>query len=348
MAVEASRTRRDAGEIDLEAIVRYVAGVLPAEDAAEVERAIVLNLRDAALLARVYRTVEELRHLALKSLKDANTDDDLTNEIRSLWAEIATSSLTPVERTSLTLAGLATLSRASREGARISRAIVTNLLDVSLAPKRPEMVAATRSRADLPHTQDLEFSTGDVQFSAKIDNAGALIVDVHVPLHPSASGRTLWIAFDLNRQWLGLGSALIQENQADFEVPGFGPLLGLSEGPLPPDLFAIRLDEWPSVCALGAFVVQAGSQPFAEVESDPEIGADMISVDIRLLPHSIDLKRASELELWFGTGGHVWQLLGRWPLPAEPEAKMTLRCPSPKPGLVGIAFPGVLKLALRP
>jgi len=99
---------------------------------------------------------------------------------------------------------------------------------------------------------------------------------------------------------------------------------------------------------MGAWVVQSAPEPFAEVESEPILAAGDVSVEIRLFPQNSELKRARELELWFGTGGTVWQLLGRWPIPKDLNAPMTLACPSPKPGPVGIAFPGILKLSLRP
>jgi hypothetical protein len=225
--------------------------------------------------------------------------------------------------------------------------IVSQLLEPGLAPRMPAFAAATRLAANVPLVEGAELREAGYEFESEITVDGTLRLDMRFREAASLSGRTIWIAFEANRQWLCLGFVEVGDRAASMLLPGFGKLLDLSPGPLPANIFAVRLDEWPSVCEHGALIVQSGPEPFAEIETDPLIENGNVRVGIRLLPYSADAWRSTEIEMWFGTGGHVWQLLGRWPLPEERGASMNLICPSPKPGPVGVAFPGVLRLALR-
>jgi hypothetical protein len=234
------------------------------------------------------------------------------------------------------------------KGANTAFGIISHLFDPGLAPRMPAFAAAARLAANLPLVDGPELRELGVQFEAELTSEGDLALTIGFTQGEITGLRSVWIGFEANRQWLRLGTADIFEGTASVHLPGFGKLLSLSPGQLPSNIFALRLDDWPTVCADGALVVQAGDEPFAEIETDPLIEDGNVCVDIRLLPHVADLRRSNELEMWFGTGGHVWQLLGRWPIPQDAGNTMSLKCPSPKPGQVGLVFPGVLKLALRP
>jgi hypothetical protein len=340
-------SRIETSELSVNAVVRYVSGVLEPERAVEIERALSNDLRSGNLLAKTYRTIEDFRRLTWHELQTMRPDDELVAQIRLEWIDCAALSLVPADRPNLTLQGLLSLAETGIKGARIAMGIVSQIFDSGLAPRMPAFAAATRSGINGAHLEGQELRDSGVRFEAAIVADDRLLLNIHFPKGVTSPNRTVWIAFEANRQWLCLGFTEIQEGSAFIELPGFGKLLGLSPGQLPPNLFSLRFDEWPSVCKNGALVVQSGPEPFAEIESDPLIDDGNVCIDIRLLPQSLDLKRSNELEMWFGTGGNVWQLLGRWPIPEDLERTLSLKCPSPKPGPIGVAFPGVLKLALR-
>ena len=328
-------------------LVRYLSGVMPSGEVLAVESALVENSSLVTRLAKTFRILRTLQSQTWESLQQEALADPLMEEIRAEWIEVASESLITRHFPELTLANLCQIPKHDLLETRIAKGILACLQSEGLAPKRPELVAATRTRTDLPLLEGFAHENLDIQFSAEIDSSGTLIVNIILPTKDQAEGNTLFIAFEINRQWMGLGSSSLESGSATLNIQGFGSLVGLTEGQLPPELFSLRMNERPSVCALGALVVQSASHPFAEIESEPTIENGNVSVDIRLLPQSEELRRADAVELWFGTGGQVWQLLGCWPIPKIRDRKMTLTCPSPKPGLIGIAFPGVLKLALR-
>jgi len=333
---------------DIRTLVRYVAGALLPSEAGRVEVSIAQDLRAGNLLAKTYRTIEALRRLPWPDLQALRPDDEIVAEIRREWIECAEGSLAPLERSTFTVASLLAFANNSLEGARAAMGLVSHLLETGLAPRAPAFAAATRLSVNLPLIEGSELIHANIRFEAVIGEDGALQLEMSFPNTEAVGDRSISIAFEANRQWLGLGSTEIRDGRATMHLAGFGKLIGLSPGHLPANIFAIRLDEWPSVCERGALVVQSGVEPFAEVETDPLIVDGDVCVDIRLLPYCTELLHSNEIEMWFGTGGQVWQLLGRWQLPSDLEGKMSLRCPSPKPGPVGIAFPGVLRLALRP
>lgn len=334
-------------DLNVSQLVRYLGGVMSHREVLTVESALVENSSLVTRLAKTFRTLKTLQSQTWESLHNGTLADPLMEEIRTEWIEVASESLISRVLPELTLANFCQIPKDDLQETRIAKGILACLQSDGLAPKRPELVAATRTRTDLPLLEGFALDKLEIQFSAEIDSSGTLIVNIIMPIKYQAEGDTLYIAFEINRQWMGLGSSSLQSGSAILNLPGFGSLVGLTEGPLPPELFSLRMSEWPSVCALGALVVQSASHPFAEIESEPMIENGNVSVDIRLLPQSDELRKADAVELWFGTGGQVWQLLGCWPIPKIRDHKMTLTCPSPKPGLIGIAFPGVLKLALR-
>ncbi len=347
MAIAGQFSPAKSSSLTVSQLVQYLCGVVPENDVPLVERAMVENPTQVTLLAQIFRILKTLQNQTWESLQNTESEDPLTDQIRKQWIETASESLISRNFPEFTLEKLCLASEQNVDDSRIARGILACLQTEGLAPKRPELVASTRSRSDLPHMEGFDVANLNLRFSAAIDSSGILTVSAIFSTEPPLASGNLWIAFEINRQWMGLGSCRLEGGNATLQVQGFGSLLGLSEGPLPPELFTLRMDEWPSVCAVGALVVQSASHPFAEIESEPLIDGGSVSVDIRLLPQSEELRKADAVELWFGTGGQVWQLLGRWPIPKIRENKMTLICPSPKPGLVGIAFPGVLKLALR-
>ena len=348
MAISSHVKPLRAQELSVTKLVKYLCGNLPTDEVSQLEMTLAGDLVLTALLAKTYRAMNQLRLEAWETLLSSKSSDEFLREVQAAWMDVASGRLLADTGSEVTLLNLSRISARSFDESLIAKGILSCLKSSGLAPQRPELVALTRSRPDLPHLEGFEFATAEVRFSAHIDWEGTLNLHVEFPSSSNASGRQLWIAFDINRQWLRLGSGRVNGDHVNLRIPGFASLVGLSEGPLPPELFALRLDEWPTVCAVGALVVQTGHFPFAEIESEPLIEEGNVSVNIRLLEHNLDLKSAREVELWFGTGSHVWQLLGRWPIPTDRQETLTLRCPSPKPGPVGVAFPGVLKLALRP
>ncbi len=328
-------------------LVRYLASALPPAEASSVEMAIVHDLGAGELLASTYRTIEDLRKLAWSDLLALQPTDLLGTEIRAEWIDCVQNSLLPAENPTRSLAGILEHARTGFDASRIASGIVAHLKEVGLAPQTTAFAASGRASFNQPNIESPELEGTDFEFDAEIWFDGTLALELRSANATHLDNRTVWIAFEANRQWLCLGSAEFRSGSAILQLPGFGKLVELSAGQLPGGIFALRLDEWPSVCKHGALVVQSGPEPFAEIESIPVIEDGNVQMEIRLIPFSTDLIRSKEIQMWFGTGGSVWQLLGRWPIPREPSAKMSLSCPSPKPGPVGIAFPGVLKLALH-
>jgi hypothetical protein len=87
--------------------------------------------------------------------------------------------------------------------------------------------------------------------------------------------------------------------------------------------------------------------PFVEVEAQPIVEFGIMQLNLKLLPESTELRQAKELEVWFGTGGQVWQLLGSWPIPPIATGTMSISFTAPTTYQTGPAFSGILKLSLK-
>ncbi len=333
--------------VDLKTLVRYVDGVMHPDEASDLEISLARDPSQVHQLASTWKAVERFRRLTWQELQSLSPENEPTSQILHEWMRCISGAVIDTETPELSLSTLAALARSGLEGARIALGVVSNILEAGLAPKRPMVFATTRAVADQPLVEGEHFSRADTRLLAEIALDGSLGLEVVYPGHNGPNGHAVWVAFEANRQWLGIGSMAVVESKAALQVQGFGSLLGLSEGPLPANRFALRLDDWPSVCMAGTFIVQEGREPFASVEREPKIENGNVVVGIQLLPQNRELQEARELELWFGAGSRVWQLLGRWPLPSSLDAAMTLSCPTPRSEHVGEGFPAVLKLALR-
>ena len=327
-------------------LVRYLMGILTDSEANQLEIQLVSKFEFAALLAQFHFALEEIRTEPWDELAKISAKSEMWYEVRDAWMEFSSEWIQMNANSSLTLLILSSLFLSGDVGSRIARGILSQIQDPSLASARFDRRVALRAPLDRPHLEGFDSLGLGIQFDAQINAGGALCLEADVP-QISNGEHQLCIAFEVNRQWLGLGAVSMDGDHASLTIEGFGALLGLTEGILPPDIFALRLDAWPSVCGGGAMVVQEGGETFAEVLTEPKLEAGLVSLEIRLDWLSQSVKSASEIELWFGSCTNVWQLLGRWSIPPSNEPLMTLSCGVPKVGPAGIVFPAVLKLSLR-
>jgi hypothetical protein len=328
-------------------LVRYASGALSIEEASQVEISLSRNLDSVSTLVEVFREVESLRQVPWQTLLTHVPQNHLTTQILDEWKIIVGASIPEIVPFDFNLAGLCNGAQYAEPISRLTKRILEDLADPSLAPGKQGTVSQTRFASAAPAVKGLDPLIPIASFCASIDSALDLVLEVTWHQPPVLDGEKIAVAFQLTRQWVQLGSIGLTGSEIRMVVPGFGDLLGLTEGILPPDLFALSLEKTGEAIAPKSWVVQAGNQSFAEIEAGPLLELDFLSMDIRLLSHSPELQHAKAIELWFGTGSQVWQLLGRWPVAQAIEGKMLLSCPSPKPGLQSAIFPGILKLTLQ-
>ncbi len=326
----------------LEQYVRYAYGALTESEACELEQTLQTYPAHVETLARVYRVAEELRTTPLYNSIQSD-QDSLHQQVQVIWTRLLQDSESQTAQDS-TLLALAALTLSGKDAMRSVRKFLMDLLDPGLAPQRVAFAGSLRTSQLGPLLENMEV---EVSLDAQIEPDGSLLLTASIPSEGILKPTNVCVGFELNRQWVRLGNAPVLEGSCTLLIPGFGDLIGLSAGPLPPDLFALRPDVWPSVCGTGNFVVQAGNMPFAEVEVPPTSASGSISLNLRLLPESAELRQAKELEVWFGTGGQVWQLVGRWPIPPLSVGTMSISFPSPTRTTASSTFSGILKLALK-
>jgi hypothetical protein len=310
--------------------------------AASFERDLLAYPLSIDLLARVFRHVEECRQSPFNANSET-LEDPMRQQVQVIWNRIMASAES-IKTEDSTLLTLATLAQGGRETLRTARNFLLDLLDPTLAPQRIVFAGSLRSSRLGPITENID---GEVVVDANILEDGSLSLTAEILSPLDAAATSVCLGFELNRQWIRLASAPLIDGRFSLAVPRFADLVDLSSGPLPPDLFALRPSVWPSVCSTGSFVVQAGVIPFAEVISPPTVTVDQVSMTLRLLPESTEVRGAKELEVWFGTGGQVWQLVNRTPILVPSTGPIEILFSSPIGTIPGPSFTGILKLALK-
>lgn len=333
--------------VDLPALVRHVAGVADKEMSKGIETAIVEDLRIGDLLATIYRTIEKFRKQEWTEVLSRCSENALTERIRREWIECATSTLVEGIPLELNLAAILSLANSSRRGLRVATGILSHIRDTGLAPQNAGTARELGPDLHSPYLESRELQSSSPLVEAEILEDDSLDMNLRFGKESGMAGRRIWFAFELNRQWLRLGSSVAGDASANLRLDGFGRLLGLAPGVLPCNRFMLRIDEWPTACRRASIVVQSGSEPFAQIESEPIIRDGNVLLNMRLLNKVSQGGRPAKLEVWFGTGGLGWQLLVSRPVPNTLSETFSIQFPFLTPELACATFPGVLKLVLR-
>jgi hypothetical protein len=361
-----SRARPRSAMPEPAALVRYLTGRLPAEEARAVERGLVASTAARRRVRDVGHCLEALKEGSWEEAAARAQGEGLEAEAAREWLRLAGAQVGAAAgaRRRWRAAGWNAVRREVAEGAVEAQAAwaalgifgqrLRALLDA------PRLATARGVQAGLVVAGSLPPGTRLVVARAEADAEGALRIALAAEGEGGAEWLPVRVALGLGSETWPLAAGVIRRGRASWELPGLAAALGLAAGPLPPS--CLRVSVGPEAAAeaggppwslLVPVVDAAGAprrEPPAAVEllSAPRWEAGEFRVEVALPLATRVAWPEHVLELRLGLSPRWAQRLGEWPVRewgAGPRV-LTVACPGAPDAEVPLA--SLLRARLRP
>jgi hypothetical protein len=334
-------------------LVRYLAGVLPAETARDVERRLTAYPVARRELVEARAALDALQSRPWGEVTPRGAGADLQAEVVRAWLEVVAeqaAASAPARARGwsggvATLRAQAAMGLASAQSAWAAFTTFARQWDAALWMRGPALARGSEETGPAvfgPPADRLtieleraEFAGGDLHAAARILPAAGAEPAVFEGL-PC----TLVLIFET--EWWPVAVEPVRAGRVEWTAGGLGEAMGAADGRIPPALLGIGVDAEslpePARRPLLARVVDAHGQPAErdpvrlELAGVPRWDAGRLDLRLSVPAHARAAYPAAMLGLDLVVSAAERQRLGEWPLGDWDDAPREVRVACPRPG----------------
>ncbi|MCS6862388.1 MAG: hypothetical protein NZT92_18960, partial [Abditibacteriales bacterium] len=338
---------------DVEALTRYLSGVLSADATGAVERGIIAHPSSRQQLRQVRAILRELQTLLWAEVSERTKADDLTGAVAQVWLTIAAERVAAAARAPAwwgqqvwsdvrqkVAAGVAEAQAAwaafAAFGRQLQAALSLPRLAWARGQERPEGVVVVSSEGEVVVL---------VPVIAEVTSHGALrvVVNVRTPTGDptnAVDGQTVHLALAWGDEVWHVASSAIEGDRVEWNLPELGAALGLPPGQLLADCLRLTLGKWESQqraerVPVLAEIVDADGQPITahyaliEFVGEPRWTNGQFELAVALSPETRTTYRHHLLMIDVIISTRRYQRIGAWRVSDWRDEVRTLTAPCP-------------------
>jgi len=328
-------TSPDPGSRD---VLRYLSGVLPADEAALIEQFAIDAPKLRRELGDLISVLSEFQAQPYSELVLRLASNPEGSPGLSAWIEIVDSHIKTVTTflagcVPVTWPAIAAMAKQGAEGLIAARTMWRALFADS-----PALTGRPPLQLGFGYRRGIRGAIEPVQLFTQLEGVvlpnGDLQIEASTDFGPAE--RAVFFAFSMNGRALPLAEATVQKGRVQVVVEGLGQFLRLSTGPIPEKTLAARLDDWPEVCKLGHVIVHSGVNAF------PVLDLPVISSGHLVLTGVFEEPQLDgKWELLVAVSPNCWQMLAEFDIKCVFERPQVLRAAMPSTAMEG-PFGGAL------
>lgn len=355
--------------LEVEELVRYLAGALPVEQGSAIERALVVQTPARLLLREVRSALDRIQSASWQEAAAWAQGSDLEGQVARAWSVLLADRADAAPRAqewwlsrgwSSVREGVAS-GAAEAQAAWAAFLVFAEQLHAQLQVPRLAAARAAGGRPRIIGTLPDGVTLGVANAEIADDGSLRVAVEVQGPSGPSVllAGTRAFLGVAWGEAIWPLAAASVEGHRVEWEVPAFGSAAGLGSGAFPPECLALVVSgtaEVPSPRRLPllAPVMDESGRPVggrpAMVYVLPEPAAQQgeLSIPLAVPPETRAAYRDYELRLDLVVGAREYQRLGEWPLQGWGSEPRTLSMPWPGHPAAGLSLVSLLRATLRP